>query len=847
MCRLVVALLLLHTSLPAAGISGYEYLFPAPGSVYVSRFSSIIIRFESIDPRQLTNISTFIQLYGSRSGEISGKTRVASDGRTIICQPAAAFHPGERVTVDITPQVSANISTSLSTTRLFFTISQAESKPSWSDSVDQRMQKRAKTPIYGKSLVLQNGVSIPSDFPKIKITIKDQPADGYIFLNNWGGQPYNMILDNQGYPIWYLRTPDRRRDFKVQDNGDLSMLVRQDYPYGPGFISLDNTYTENGYYYAVNGYATDEHELQILADGHYLLLGIRSDQVDMSQYVSGGQKNATVYETCIQEFTPEGDLIFQWRAWDHFDIRDVQLEDVRGNSIRFPHMNAIDIDDDGHILLSSRHLSEVTKIHRQTGEIIWRLSGAHNQFTFVNDPLNGFRSQHDIRALGNATYTVFDNGNLHRPPVSRAVEYKVDVNKKTATLIWQFRDQPDKYSEWMGNVQRLPNNNTLINWADGSLPKLTEVRPDGKKSFEMWYVENIHCYRVFRFPWQGVAKVPYLIVEPSNEAITLLFNKFGDSNVAYYKIYADTHPNATTLVDTSRMSVKSLIDLQNEQTYYFRVTAVNLQGRESGYSNEESAFVKLIDRSGNMVLNGDFASGKGYWKLSTNASAAANWSTAEQVGHIHISNGGSELWHVQLDQAGMLLLNGEDYLFEFDAWADAPRPIGAVVLQQESPFTNYGEIGLTALSTRSKHFAYTFKMKHQTDFNAAVVFILGQSVGDVYIDNVSLKRIVDARITREEQMTPQAYALFQNYPNPFNSTTSITYQVPEESDVRITLYNVLGKVVESIVDSRHPGGIYAAHLDASMLDSGLYFYEMTAFSLHSGQHVRYINKMTLIK
>ena len=63
--------------------------------------------------------------------------------------------------------------------------------------------------------------------------------------------------------------------------------------------------------------------------------------------------------------------------------------DIKGTGFDFPHMNAIDVDTDGHILLSSRSTSEITKINRDTGEIIWRFGGVNNQFTFANDPLSG--------------------------------------------------------------------------------------------------------------------------------------------------------------------------------------------------------------------------------------------------------------------------------------------------------------------------------------------------------------------------------------------------------------------------------------------------------------------------
>ena len=119
----------------------------------------------------------------------------------------------------------------------------------------------------------------------------------------------------------------------------------------------------------------------------------------------------------------------QWRSWEHFDITDEQqFIDLTSGSFDFSHMNAIDIDTDGNILLSARNTSEVTKINRDTGEIIWRLGGAHNQFTYVNDPWNGTRNQHAVRMVTTNDYTMFDNGNLHNPSMSRGVEYVLDTN-----------------------------------------------------------------------------------------------------------------------------------------------------------------------------------------------------------------------------------------------------------------------------------------------------------------------------------------------------------------------------------------------------------------------------------
>src|SRR6266851_5326407 len=68
-----------------------------------------------------------------------------------------------------------------------------------------------------------------------------------------------------------------------------------------------------------------------------------------------------------------------------------------------------------------------------------------------------------------------------------------------STIVCQYPATPTTslYSFYMGNVQRLTNGNTLINWAVGNLPKLTEVRPDGTKAFEMNWVSQFEAYRTW--------------------------------------------------------------------------------------------------------------------------------------------------------------------------------------------------------------------------------------------------------------------------------------------------------------------------------------------------------------
>jgi len=73
---------------------------------------------------------------------------------------------------------------------------------------------------------------------------------------------------------------------------------------------------------------------------------------------------------------------------------------------------------------------------------------------------------------------------------------------------------------------------------------------------------------------------------------------------------------------------------------------------------------------------------------------------------------------------------------------------------------------------------------------------------------------------------PAKFSLNQSYPNPFNPTTTISYSLAKESDVKLTIYNVLGNKVETIVDEQKTAGYHKINWDASALPSGLYFYKL---------------------
>ena len=105
----------------------------------------------------------------------------------------------------------------------------------------------------------------------------------------------------------------------------------------------------------------------------------------------------------------------------------------------------------------------------------------------------------------------------------------------------------------------------------------------------------------------------------------------------------------------------------------------------------------------------------------------------------------------------------------------------------------------------------------------------------------ALNYIKDTDGINDNPVKPDNFILYQNYPNPFNPTTKIKYFVPQGSNVRINLYNILGSQINSLYDGFATAGDYELTLDASKLSSGVYFVRFS-----SGEYQKAI-KITLLK
>jgi hypothetical protein len=574
----------------ALGGGAFQYQSPLPGARYVRRETNIIIRSGGVVDRSSIASPELFDVEGSESGRHAGNAELSDDERTVIFSPNAPFSSGETVSVQFAHAIRLDDGEVFVPPAFSFSI--APSMPP-----QRPLNERSPGEIFGLPSQTVNSSptgqfekiarpdSIPLDFPYVSTTLYGSPAFGRLFLASvrFTGSyvPYLMILDDTGKPIFYRKMQGWCSDFKLQPNGLLTYFDT----FRGRFYAMDSTYAVIDSFYCGNGYSTDLHELRILPNGHALLLGDDPEPVDMSLVVPGGNRAAVVTGIVLQELDRNKNVVFEWRSWDHFQITDATHEDLTAATIDYVHSNAIELDVDGNILLSSRHMDEISKINRATGETIWRMGGAHNQFTFVNDSI-AFSHQHAIRRLENGDITLFDNGNFHNPPFSRAVEYRLDEVSKTATLVWQYRNSPDTYGLAMGYVQRLPGGHTVIGWGAAN-PSVTELGPDGSKVYELTFEDGVYSYRAYRFEWKqdttgSVPPIPTAVSLSQNypnpfNGLTTVLLQLSEPTEVTLKVFDVLGREVKTVLEGAQRApgdYHATLDMQNMPSgvYFYRLS-----------------------------------------------------------------------------------------------------------------------------------------------------------------------------------------------------------------------------------------------------------------------------------
>jgi hypothetical protein len=222
------------------------------------------------------------------------------------------------------------------------------------------------------------------------------------------------------------------------------------------------------------------------------------------------------------------------------------------------HLNSIDVDTDGDLVVSGRNTWGIYKINRHTGALIWRLGGKHSSFKLASGTYWAF--QHDVRvqAHNDQYITLFDNesGAYRVRKQSGAVKLRLDLKHMTATHVQRVSHSPSTLAPFAGDVQQLPDHDNFVGW--GARPYMSEYSASGKLLFDAQFVDENASYRTYLMPWSGqpdpTVTPPRVAVSSTRKGVDVYASWNGATDVSWWRVLAGTTPTALRSVATPRSS-----------------------------------------------------------------------------------------------------------------------------------------------------------------------------------------------------------------------------------------------------------------------------------------------------
>ena len=349
-----------------------------------------------------------VTVTGSRSGHHPGRVIAYSQGDGASFVPARPFADGERVGVRaVLSEGGQAIPLSWSfyiAVRDHAGVALSSPRPAPHPSYEQHFRSRPDLRP-----------------PKVSVTVRAPAASpGELFLAPYSGpgQYGPMILDGSGALIWFkpLASGARAADFRVQQYEGRSVLTWWQDPLraggrdSAGGVIADSSYATIAVVRAGNGYQPDLHEFQLTPQGTALITVY--DGIDCDLRSVGGPRDAAIVDTLLQEIDLHTGLVrYEWHSLDHVPLSD-SFASARYSSRTTPfdyfHINSIDIERDGELLIDARNTWAAYGVDPRSGQVHWRLGGKRSSFAMGSG--TGLAWQHDAREQPDGTITFFDNG-----------------------------------------------------------------------------------------------------------------------------------------------------------------------------------------------------------------------------------------------------------------------------------------------------------------------------------------------------------------------------------------------------------------------------------------------------
>jgi len=396
-----------------------------------------------------------------------------------------------------------------------------------------------------------------------------------------------LIVDEHGEPVWFLpQGAVTAMGLRVQQYEGRDVLTWYEGtvlgPYGGDFVVYDPTYHLVARVKAGRGRHGDLHEFLLTPQKTALISIYREITADLTSV--GGPVDGRLVEGIVQEVEiATGKVLFEWRSFEHVGLDESNMTQVTAaGNVDYFHLNSIDVDTDGALLISARHTSTVYKVDRHSGEVIWRLGGTKSDFAI--DPAASFAYQHDVRRCPDGTITMFDN-NAALPgsgKASRGICIAVDMKKMHASLVQQWAVGDGRTGWAMGNVQQLADGGVFVGWGtDGSF---SEFDKSGALRFDARFGDGQVGYRAFRFEWTAkpTGKPAMAVRQNGDGTMTVYASWNGATGITHWQVRTGSHPSRLEAAVTHRRHGFETVMTMPSTGGYVSVVAVDASGKHLG-------------------------------------------------------------------------------------------------------------------------------------------------------------------------------------------------------------------------------------------------------------------------
>lgn len=257
-----------------------------------------------------------------------------------------------------------------------------------------------------------------------------------------------------------------------------------------------------------SAYPLENHAFQMLGEGHYLITGYYHAFDERVPW-----KNKKIAVPVIQEIK-NGQVIFEWRGSDYPELFNMCMEDCNNPNLNryqdYLHLNSVAVDpNDENLIVSFAASSQVIKINRISGKIMWKFGGLSDDFNLSDEQF--FLRQHDAQMTKDGWLVLFDNrfpnpkikekltgkNVLHNLYQSRLLAFKLDEQNKKVVKFREFKLGQSVH--FMGSYQPLTNGHFLVGFGSNRDIAAKELDLGNNQYMSLSFNKPYTSYKVYKY------------------------------------------------------------------------------------------------------------------------------------------------------------------------------------------------------------------------------------------------------------------------------------------------------------------------------------------------------------